>query len=110
MPSSAKGDFAIAFGEIINKRRESMGLIPKRFAARFGVSESTVFNWENGRCAPRIELILDMAARTGTKGWMLMREIEELMESKNAARKRASLSARVKEPSEARRGSNRDSL
>lgn len=110
MPSSAKGDFAIAFGEMISKRRESLGLSHQRMAARFGVSETTIFNWENGKCSPRVEVILDIASRIGTKGWMLMREIEELMEAKNAARKRASDSARIKEPSKARGYSSSDSL
>lgn len=110
MPSSAKGDFAVAFGEMISRRRESLGLYQRRMAARLGVSETTIYNWEGGKCSPRIEVILDIASRIGTKGWMLMREIEELMEAKNAARKRASLSARVKEPSEAGEYASSDSL
>lgn len=108
MPSS--DDFAIAFGDLINERRESMGLNRERFSARMGVSKSTILNWETGKCSPRAEVILDVASRIGTKGWMLFREIEELMEAKNAARKRASLSARVKKPSEAGGCSGSDSL
>lgn len=106
MPSSAKGDFSIAFGDLISKRRTSMGLGAQRFAARMGVSESTIFNWENGKCSPRMELILDAASRMGTKGWMLFREIEELMEAKNAAKKTASASVRVKAPVKPRGGIN----
>ena len=67
MPEGTEKDLA----EMIKSLRTRLGLTQEQFAAKVGVTWSTVNRWENGR---------------GKPSPLAMRQIEELMESKRESR------------------------
>ena len=67
MPEASEYDLA----EVIKNLRVRLGLTQERFAAKVGVTWSTVNRWENGR---------------GKPSPLAMRQIEELIESKQEPR------------------------
>lgn len=57
--------------ERIRELRERLGLTPTEFAAKVGVSASTICNWESGSRHPRYDAMLvlnRLAEETATNG------------------------------------------
>lgn len=46
----------MTLGEFIRSRREQQGMTQRQMAACFGVTETTLRNWEGGHSRPRIDL------------------------------------------------------
>lgn len=56
-PSKAYPKGLITLGDHIRKRRLDRGLLQKEAGRILGVDTTTVYNWENSQCSPRLCLI-----------------------------------------------------
>jgi transcriptional regulator with XRE-family HTH domain len=69
---------AKSFGERLTLLREASGLSPSALGASIGVSQVTIWNWENGRKYPRPAKLDDLAKALNTSVCTLSRGQEEM--------------------------------
>ncbi|GAB4335839.1 MAG: hypothetical protein Kow0089_05770 [Desulfobulbaceae bacterium] len=67
----------IDFPRLVRELRQRMGLSQEKFAARLGVTFSTISRWENGRARPSplaLKQVEDLLRSMGEQGKDLLRE------------------------------------
>lgn len=64
-------------GTELRKAREAAGLTQEQVAARAKVTREYVSHLERGEYSPTVEVLLRIAGALGTKGWKLLKRVEE---------------------------------
>jgi transcriptional regulator with XRE-family HTH domain len=64
-------------GDELKKAREAAGLTQQQVAAKAGITREYVSYLETGKYTPTVDVLMRLCAALGTKGWVLLRRVEE---------------------------------